>query len=93
MTERFGINVSNSELDVINDLFNEENISSNENKEAIFVVQERFGMEGNVAPKGLIECVILYLIGVMVLMSRLRMGKMERLMMQGLMMDILCLIL
>jgi hypothetical protein len=52
MTERFGINVSNSELDVINDLFNEENISSNENKEAIFVVQERFGMEGNVAPKG-----------------------------------------
>ena len=52
MTERFGINASNDELDVINDLFNEDNISSPENKEAIFVVQERFGMEGNIAPNG-----------------------------------------
>lgn len=93
MTERFGINVSNSELDVINDLFNEENISSNENKEAIFVVQERFGMEGNVAPKGanrMRNFVPYWCNGADV---KTRMGKMERLMMQGLMMDILCLIL
>lgn len=52
MTERFGVNASDSKLDVINDLFYEDNISSPENREAIFVVQERFGIEGNVAPNG-----------------------------------------
>lgn len=52
MTERFGVNAAKTELDVINDLFHEDNISAAENKEAIFVVQERFGLEGNVAPKG-----------------------------------------
>lgn len=52
MTSRFGVNASNPNLDVFNDLFNEENISASENKEGIFVVQERYGIEGNVAPKG-----------------------------------------
>lgn len=52
MKDRFGVNASNARLDVINDLFNEDNISASENKEAIFVVQEHFGMEGNVAPNG-----------------------------------------
>ncbi|MDR0429391.1 MAG: RagB/SusD family nutrient uptake outer membrane protein [Tannerellaceae bacterium] len=52
MTQRFGVNASNPNLDVFNDLFNEENISSTENKEAIFVVQERFGIQGNVAGSG-----------------------------------------
>ena len=52
MRERFGVNASNPKLDVFNDLFQEDNISAIENKEAIFVVQERYGIEGNVAPKG-----------------------------------------
>jgi hypothetical protein len=52
MRERFGVNASNPKLDVFNDLFQEDNISATENKEAIFVVQERYGIEGNVAPKG-----------------------------------------
>lgn len=52
MRERFGVNAKIESLDVFNDLFQEDNISSVENKEAIFVVQERFGVEGNVAPKG-----------------------------------------
>lgn len=52
MRERFGVNASNPNLDVFNDLFQEDNISATENKEAIFVVQERYGIEGNVAPKG-----------------------------------------
>lgn len=52
MRERFGVNASNPKLDVFNDLFQEDNISALENKEAIFVVQERYGIEGNVAPKG-----------------------------------------
>lgn len=52
MTSRFGVNASNPKLDVFNDLFNEDNISSSENKEAIFVVQERFGIQGNVADNG-----------------------------------------
>lgn len=51
MRERFGVNAS-PKLDVFNDLFQEDNISAIENKEAIFVVQERYGIEGNVAPKG-----------------------------------------
>lgn len=52
MKERFGVNASDASLDVFNDLFQEDNISASENKEAIFVVQERYGIEGNVAPKG-----------------------------------------
>ena len=52
MRERFGVNASNPKLDVFNDLFQEDNISAIENKEAIFVVQEIYGIEGNVAPKG-----------------------------------------
>lgn len=52
MKERFGVNASDVSLDVFNDLFQEDNISASENKEAIFVVQERYGIEGNVAPKG-----------------------------------------
>lgn len=52
MTKRFGVNSGDSKLDVINDLFQEENISSIENKEGIFIVQERYGIEGNIAPKG-----------------------------------------
>jgi hypothetical protein len=52
MKERFGVNASEASLDVFNDLFQEDNISASENKEAIFVVQERYGIEGNVAPKG-----------------------------------------
>ena len=52
MTQRFGVNAGNPDLDVFNDLFNEDNISSSENREAIFVVQERFGVQGNVAGNG-----------------------------------------
>lgn len=52
MKERFGVNTTDPSLDVFNDLFQEDNISASENKEAIFVVQERYGIEGNVAPKG-----------------------------------------
>ena len=52
MKERFGVNASDASLDVFNDLFQEDNISASENKEAIFVVQERYGIEGTVAPKG-----------------------------------------
>lgn len=52
MTGRFGVNASNPDLDVFNDLFNEDNISSNENREAIFVVQERFGVQGNASGNG-----------------------------------------
>ena len=52
MTERFGVNASDPTKDVFNDLFQEDNISSAENKEGIFVVQERYGIEGNVAPNG-----------------------------------------
>ncbi|KAB6342804.1 RagB/SusD family nutrient uptake outer membrane protein, partial [Bacteroides xylanisolvens] len=52
MKERFGVNAEDASLDVFNDLFQEDNISSSENKEAIFVVQERYGIEGNVAPNG-----------------------------------------
>ena len=52
MTERFGVNVSDPTKDVFNDLFQEDNISSTENKEGIFVVQERYGIEGNVAASG-----------------------------------------
>ncbi|WP_081352629.1 RagB/SusD family nutrient uptake outer membrane protein [Bacteroides ovatus] len=52
MKERFGVNAADPTLDVFNDLFQEDNISASENKEGIFVVQERYGIEGNVAPKG-----------------------------------------
>lgn len=52
MKKRFGVNAANSKLDVISDLFQEGNISATENKEGIFVVQERYGIEGNVAPNG-----------------------------------------
>lgn len=52
MTERFGVNASDPTKDVFNDLFQEDNISASENKEGIFVLQERYGMEGNVAPNG-----------------------------------------
>lgn len=52
MKERFGVNSGNASLDVYNDLFKEDNISHSDNKEAIFVVQERFGLLGNVAPNG-----------------------------------------
>ena len=52
MTQRFGVNAGNHDLDVFNDIFNEDNISSSENREAIFVVQERFGVQGNVAGNG-----------------------------------------
>lgn len=52
MKNRFGANAGDANLDVINDLFQEDNISSAENKEAIFVVQERYGIEGCVAPAG-----------------------------------------
>ncbi len=52
MTQRFGVNAGDSDLDVYNDLFSEDNISSTENREAIFVVQERFGVQGNVAGNG-----------------------------------------
>jgi len=46
MTQRFGVNMSDKTKDVFNDLFQEENISLAENKEAIIVGQERFGLEG-----------------------------------------------
>ncbi len=52
MKNRFGVNASNPASDVFNDLFKEDNISLAENKEAIFVVQERFGIPGNVAANG-----------------------------------------
>ncbi len=52
MTERFGVNASDPTKDVFNDLFQEDNISSTENKEGILVVQERYGIEGNVAASG-----------------------------------------
>lgn len=52
MKNRFGVNAGNSSSDVFNDLFKEDNISLAENKEAIFVVQERFGIPGNVAGNG-----------------------------------------
>lgn len=52
MKKRFGVNADDPNLDVINDLFQEDNISSAENKEAILVLQERYGIEGCVAPAG-----------------------------------------
>lgn len=52
MTTRFGVNASDPTKDVFNDLFQEDNISAPENKEGIFVLQERYGMEGNVSPNG-----------------------------------------
>lgn len=52
MDTRFGVNAGRADLDVFNDLFKEENISASENKEAIFVVQERFGVPGNVSDNG-----------------------------------------
>lgn len=52
MKERFGINKNDGNLDVFNDLFNEYNISAPENKEGIFVVQERLGVPGNVNGNG-----------------------------------------
>lgn len=52
MTNRFGINSSDNTKDVYNDLFQEDNISLEENKEAIMVAQERFGLEGNASPNG-----------------------------------------
>lgn len=52
MKNRFGVNAGNASLDVFNDLFKEDNISLSENREAIFVVQERFGIPGNVAGNG-----------------------------------------
>ncbi|WP_029903331.1 RagB/SusD family nutrient uptake outer membrane protein [Prevotella sp. 10(H)] len=52
MKTRFGTNASNASLDVFNDLFGEVNISDNANKEAIFVLQERYGLLGNVQGNG-----------------------------------------
>lgn len=52
MENRFGVNAANPKLDVINDLFNEDNISAVENKEAIFVVQERFNVPGDAFSNG-----------------------------------------
>ena len=52
MTERFGVNADNASLDVFNDLFDEDNISRTDNKEAIFVAQERYGLEGNASGGG-----------------------------------------
>lgn len=52
MTKRFGTNVADASSDVYNDLFLEDNISDPANKEAIFVVQERFGQLGNTAGSG-----------------------------------------
>ena len=52
MNSRFGVNANDASLDVFNDLFKEDNISASENKEAIFVVQERFGIPGNVSGNG-----------------------------------------
>lgn len=52
MTERFGVNAGQAGLDVFNDLFNEDNISSPENKEGLFVVQERFGIPGDGSENG-----------------------------------------
>lgn len=52
MTNRFGVNASDPTKDVYNDLFQEDNISSAENAEGIFILQERYGMEGNVSPNG-----------------------------------------
>lgn len=52
MTDRFGVNKSDKSRDVYNDLFQEEAASLDENKEAIFVAQERFGLEGNAAGGG-----------------------------------------
>ena len=50
MRERFGVRKNDGIHDVVNDLFNPDNISSKENLEGILVVQERFGMEGNTGP-------------------------------------------
>lgn len=52
MTERFGVNASNAKLDVFNDLFDPENISSPENKEGLFVVQEKYGVPGDGSDNG-----------------------------------------
>ncbi|GAB6122958.1 RagB/SusD family nutrient uptake outer membrane protein [Dysgonomonas termitidis] len=52
MKTRFGKNASNASLDVFNDLFGEVNISDAANKEAIFVLQERYGLLGNVQGNG-----------------------------------------
>lgn len=52
MKERFGVNASDITSDVFHDLFEEDNISSSENKEAIFVVQERYNIEGNISANG-----------------------------------------
>lgn len=52
MTERFGVNIDDPTLDVFNDLFDPDNISREDNKEAIMVGQERFGLEGCSSPSG-----------------------------------------
>ncbi len=52
MTERFGVNIDDKSLDVFNDLFSPDNISREDNKEAIMVGQERFGLEGCSSPSG-----------------------------------------
>lgn len=50
MLNRFGVRKTDGIHDVVNDLFNPDNISLPENTEGILVVQERFGMEGNTDP-------------------------------------------
>lgn len=52
MTERFGVNAGNAKLDVFNDLFDPDNISSPENKEGLYVVLERYGVLGDGSDKG-----------------------------------------
>lgn len=52
MTERFGVNLDDSSLDVFNDLFDPDNISRTDNKEWIMVGQERYGLEGCSSPSG-----------------------------------------
>lgn len=52
MKNRFGVNASNASLDVYNDLFKEDNISDVANKEAILVVQERYGLLGTAVSGG-----------------------------------------
>jgi len=52
MTDRFGVNASNPKLDVFNDLFDPDNISAPENKEGLYVVQERYGVPGDGSVNG-----------------------------------------
>ncbi|SEA36518.1 Starch-binding associating with outer membrane [Arachidicoccus rhizosphaerae] len=52
MTSRFGVNANVDSLDVFNDLFNPDNISASENKEGLYVVQERYGITGNGSENG-----------------------------------------